>query len=40
MRFAYTNKDEPKHKFEEVAIEKADEIIEKHGGLEKLIKEL
>ena len=39
LKFAYENKDNPKHQFEKEAIKEADKIIKANGGLEKLLKE-
>ena len=39
LKFAYENKDNPKHQFEKEAIEEAEKVIEANGGLEKLLKE-
>ena len=39
LKFAYLNKNENLHQFEQIAIEQADEIIDKNGGMEKLIRD-
>lgn len=39
LKFAYLNKDEPSHQFEIIALKQADEIIDKNGGMEKLLKD-